>query len=72
MVLAATKRYTVSEYLALEDQAEFKSEFIILSSWAICGCGYLNIIDRFLAFGNMFWCIKMVMIKSIMRFYAIY
>jgi|GEM_PF-3535338 len=32
MVLAATKRYTVSEYLALEDQAEFKSEFIILSS----------------------------------------
>jgi Uma2 family endonuclease len=28
MVLAATKRYTVSEYLALEDKAEFKSEFI--------------------------------------------
>jgi Uma2 family endonuclease len=28
MVLAATKRYTASEYLALEDKAEFKSEFI--------------------------------------------
>ena len=28
MVLAATKRYTVSEYLALEDKAEYKSEFI--------------------------------------------
>lgn len=28
MVLAATKRYTVSEYLDLEDKAEFKSEFI--------------------------------------------
>ena len=28
MVLAATKRYTASEYLALEEKAEFKSEFI--------------------------------------------
>ena len=28
MVLAATKRYTALEYLALEDKAEFKSEFI--------------------------------------------
>lgn len=28
MILAATKRYTASEYLALEDKAEFKSEFI--------------------------------------------
>ncbi|MBD2178384.1 Uma2 family endonuclease [Pseudanabaena sp. FACHB-1998] len=28
MALAATKRYTASEYLALEDKAEFKSEFI--------------------------------------------
>ena len=28
MVLAATKGYTASEYLALEDKAEFKSEFI--------------------------------------------
>lgn len=28
MVLATTKRYTVSEYLSLEDKAEFKSEFI--------------------------------------------
>ncbi len=28
MVLAVTKRYTASEYLALEDKAEFKSEFI--------------------------------------------
>jgi Uma2 family endonuclease len=28
MVLAATKRYIASEYLALEDKAEFKSEFI--------------------------------------------
>ncbi|PZO44618.1 MAG: hypothetical protein DCF19_02420 [Pseudanabaena frigida] len=28
MVLAATKRYTTSEYLALEEKAEFKSEFI--------------------------------------------
>ncbi|MBD2148608.1 Uma2 family endonuclease [Pseudanabaena sp. FACHB-1277] len=28
MVLAATKRYTATEYLALEDKAEFKSEFI--------------------------------------------
>jgi len=28
MVVAATKRYTASEYLALEDKAEFKSEFI--------------------------------------------
>jgi len=28
MVLAATKRYTASEYLALEDKAEFKNEFI--------------------------------------------
>ena len=28
MVLAATKRYTPSEYIALEDKAEFKSEFI--------------------------------------------
>ncbi len=27
-MLAATKRYTASEYLALEDKAEFKSEFI--------------------------------------------
>ena len=28
MVLAATKRYTALEYLALEDKAEFKNEFI--------------------------------------------
>lgn len=28
MVLAATKRYTTSEYLALEEKAEVKSEFI--------------------------------------------
>ncbi|MFN9206416.1 MAG: Uma2 family endonuclease [Pseudanabaena sp.] len=28
MVLAATKRYTPSEYIALEDKAEFKSEYI--------------------------------------------
>jgi Uma2 family endonuclease len=28
MVVAATKRYTALEYLALEDKAEFKSEFI--------------------------------------------
>ena len=28
MVLATTKRYTASEYLALEEKAEFKSEFI--------------------------------------------
>lgn len=28
MVVAATKRYTASEYIALEDKAEFKSEFI--------------------------------------------
>jgi Uma2 family endonuclease len=28
MVLAATKRYTVDEYLALEEKAEFKSEFV--------------------------------------------
>lgn len=28
MVVATTKRYTASEYLALEDKAEFKSEFI--------------------------------------------
>jgi Uma2 family endonuclease len=28
MLLAATKRYIASEYLALEDKAEFKSEFI--------------------------------------------
>jgi len=28
MVLAATKRYTAAEYLALEEKAEFKSEFI--------------------------------------------
>ena len=28
MVLATTKRYTTAEYLELEEQAEFKSEFI--------------------------------------------
>ena len=28
MVLAATKRYTVDEYLELEEKAEFKSEFV--------------------------------------------
>jgi len=28
MVLAATRRYTASEYLTLEEKAEFKSEFI--------------------------------------------
>ena len=28
MVLATTKRYTVAEYLELEERAEFKSEFI--------------------------------------------
>ena len=28
MVLATTKRYTVDEYLELEEQAEFKSEFV--------------------------------------------
>ncbi len=28
MVLAATKRYTASEYIALEEKAAFKSEFI--------------------------------------------
>lgn len=28
MVLATTKRYTASEYLTLEEKAEFKSEFI--------------------------------------------
>ncbi|MEE3717700.1 Uma2 family endonuclease [Tumidithrix elongata RA019] len=28
MVLATAKRYTVAEYLALEEQAEFKSEFL--------------------------------------------
>ena len=28
MVIATTKRYTVAEYLELEEQAEFKSEFV--------------------------------------------
>jgi len=28
MVLATTKRYTVDEYLELEEKAEFKSEFV--------------------------------------------